>query len=138
MTQRILLAMVDIAHRDNAIALCKEAMAHCRSGDELHVAYVMPYGHFSYVEPFVSEESIKSAAARAHEELSGICVNAGVSSIEHVLRGGVGEQAILLADKIKADLILVNAHRPEVKLHTLGAYAAQIMRHASCSVLVKR
>ena len=138
MSQRTLLAMVDIAHRDNAVALCQEAVAQSNQGDALHVAYVMPYGHYSYVEPFVSEESIRSAAARAHEELSAICAEVGADATEHVLRGGVGEQTLLLAEKIKADLILVNAHRPDVRLHTLGSYATQIVRHATCSVLVKR
>ncbi len=138
MSNRTLLAMVDIAHRDNAIALSREAVLQQRAGDELHLAYVMPYGHYSYVEPFVSEDSIKAAAKRAHEELSAIAKDAGIDATEHVLRGNVGEQALLLAEKIGADLLLVNAHRPDVRHHTLGSYATQIIRHAKCSVLVNR
>ena len=138
MSNRTLLAMVDIAHRDNAIALCKETVLQQRPGDELHVAYVMPYGHFSYVEPFVSEDSVKAAAKRAHQELSEIAKDADIEAIEHVLRGSVGEQALLLVDKIGADLILLNAHRPGIRFHTLGSYATQIIRHAPCSTLVKR
>lgn len=138
MSKRTLLAMVDIAHRDNAVALCREAGLQQRSGDTVHVAYVMPYGHFSYVEPFVSEDSIKEAAERAHKELSAIVVDAQVDATEHVLRGSVGEQAMLLAKKVDADLLLINAHRPDVRLHTLGSYATQIVRHANCSVFVRR
>jgi nucleotide-binding universal stress UspA family protein len=138
MSARTLLTMVDIAHRENAIALCREADRQQRPGDTLHVAYVMPYGHFSYVEPFVSEESFKKAAERAHAELSAIVVEAQINATEHVLRGSVGEQAMLLAKKVSSDLLLINAHRPEVRLHTLGSYATQIVRHAACSVFVKR
>ncbi len=139
MTHRVLLAMIDIAHRDNAVALCRELSEQDRDGDTLHVAYVMPYGHYSYIEPFVSEDSIKAAAARAHDEVHAIVEETGLSFVtEHVLRGGVGEQALLLADEVKADMILVNAHRPKASAHVLGSYAAQIIRHAPCSVLVKR
>lgn len=138
MTARNLLAMVDIAHRDNGIALCREAGLQKRPGDTLHVAYVMPYGHYSYVEPFVSEDSIKQAAARAHKELSAIVVDAQIEATEHVLRGSVGEQAMLLAKEVGAGLLLINAHRPDVRLHTLGSYATQIVRHAGCSVFVRR
>lgn len=138
MSARTLLAMVDIAHRENAIGLCREAALNCKPGDILHVAYVMPYGHYSYVEPFVSEDGIKAAAARAHKELSEIAQEAKIDATEHVLRGSVGEQAILLAKKIGANLMLINAHRPDVFLHTLGSYATQIVRHAPCSVMVYR
>jgi len=138
MSSRVLLAMVDIAHRENAIALCKEGELMKRAGDTLHVAYVMPYGHYSYVEPFVSDDSIKAAAKRAHTELSQIVEASQIEAVEHVLRGSVGEQAMLLAKKTKADMLLINAHRPDVLMHTLGSYATQIVRHAPCSVLVKR
>ena len=138
MSGRNLLAMVDIAHRDNAIALCKEAGAQCRPGDTLHVAYVMPYGNYSYIEPYVSKESIKAAADRAHQVLAEICKEAGTKAEEHVLRGSIGEQALLLAGKLSAEMMLINAHRPDVKVHTLGSYATQIVRHSPCTVLVKK
>jgi universal stress protein F len=138
MSTRTLLAIVDIAHRDTAIALCREAGFIQHSGDILHVAYVMPYGHYSYVEPFVSEDSIKAAAKRAHTELNQIVMAAEIDAIEHVLRGSVGEQAMLLAKKLNTDMLLINAHRPDIQMHSLGSYATQIVRHAPCSVLVKR
>ena len=131
--------MIDIAHRNNALLLCREAKSQCNEGDELHIAYVMPYGYFSYIEPFVPEENIKAAAKRAHEELNSIIKDADIGSVkDHVLRGGVGEQALLLAEKIDASLMIVNAHRPDVEKHSLGSYATQIIRHAPCSVLVVR
>jgi len=138
MAPRTLLAMVDIAHRDNALALCHEAASHLRPDDTLHVAYVMPYAHFSYVEPYVSADSIKAAAARAHEELTTLCKDAGLTAKEHVLRGSVGEQALLLAKDLNPDMVLLNAHRPGIQMHTLGSHAAQIVRHAPCTVLVKK
>ena len=140
MNSRTLLVMLDIAHKGSAIALCEEARRYLQENDELHLAYVMPYGYFSYVEPYVSEENVKQAGIRAKDELNAIneaVFEAGTATL-HVLRGGIGEQALLLVNKIGCDLLLLNAHQPEVKLHTLGSYAAQIVRHAPCSVLVRR
>lgn len=99
----------------------------------------MPYGHFSYIEPFVPEENIKAAATRAHQELNSVVTEADLANATaHILRGGVGEQALLLAKKVDASLILIKAHRPDVEMHTLGSFATQIVRHAPCSVLIRR
>ncbi len=139
MTKRTLLAMVDIAHRENAVVLCRNAKEQCKPENELHIAYVMPYGYFSYIEPFVSDESIQAAAKRAHDDLNSVIAEAGiVNATPHVLRGGVGEQALLLQEKIDASMMLINAHRPGVEVHSLGAYATQIVRHASCTAMVVR
>lgn len=86
------LILVDIAHVDSAI----RALAHAKdvfSNADLHVAYVMPYGFYSYVEPFVSEESQKAAADRAKSELAALIAEADMTgeTTPHVLRGGIGE-----------------------------------------------
>lgn len=134
-----ILAMVDIAHRDNALRICRKAVSQCQQNDSLHVAYVMPYGYFSYIEPFVPEENIKAAAKRAHDELDSIIAEVNIDSANaHILRGGVAEQALLLAKEIDASLIVLNAHRPDVKMHSLGSYATQIVGNAECSVLIVR
>ena len=90
------LCLVDIAHKESSKAL----LQHCGAmfeGRDVHVAYVMPYGFYSYVEPFVSEESQKAAADRARTELVQLIEAAGVHSfIPHLLRGGIGERVRLL------------------------------------------
>lgn len=133
------LILVDIAHRGSAIALLKHAKVPFDRAD-LHVAYVMPYGFYSYVEPFVSEESQRAAAARAKAELAAILVKAGLQDVAkpHVLRGGIGEQSLRLADKLQADFIVLNAIHQGSTHTTLGTNAAQISRHARCSVCIMR
>jgi universal stress protein F len=138
MSQKTILILVDIAHQESAVELCHYAAALLPDSGELHLAYVLPYGNFSYVEPYVSADSLKASAKRAHDELGAIRHAVGIEANAHVLRGSIGEQALLLAKTISADLILLNAHRPGTQFHTLGSHAAQIMRHAECSVLVRR
>lgn len=138
MTQQTVLALADIAHPDSALPLLEQVAAR-HAGDDVHVAYVMPYGFYNYVEPYVSEDSQKAAAERARAALNGLVSKAGLEeAVPHVLRGGIGEQALLLADQIGAGLIILNAVRPGSHHTTLGTHAAQIGRHAKCSVLLRR
>ena len=69
---------------------------------------------------------------------SDLIAEAGLGATPHVLRGGIGEQALLLAEALKARLMIVNATRQDSAHTTLGTHAAQIARHAPCSVLLVR
>ena len=42
------------------------------------------------------------------------------------------------AKKVRADLIVMAAHRPEFRDYLLGPNAYRVVRHAECSVLVVR
>jgi nucleotide-binding universal stress UspA family protein len=42
------------------------------------------------------------------------------------------------AREADVDLIIVGAHRPEMKDYLLGTNAGRVVRHASCAVLVAR
>ncbi|WP_424971697.1 universal stress protein [Dinoroseobacter sp. S76] len=137
MAPKTVLVLVDIAHRDSGEAVLRYAAATFPEST-LHVAYVMPYGFYSYVEPFVSDDSQKAANARAKAELAELVAASGATAVPHVLRGGIGEQSLLEAKALKADLIVLNAARPGSTLSTLGTHAAQIARHAEASVLLHR
>ena len=100
----------------------------------------MPYGFYSYVEPFVSAESQKAAADRAKSELAALIARADMTgeTTPHVLRGGIGEQCLRLAEKLGASAVVLNAARIGSTHVTLGTHAAQIARHATCSVHLVR
>ena len=137
MAPKTVLVLVDVAHRDGAVDVLRYA-AGAFPSSELHVAYVMPYGFYSYVEPYVSDKSQQAANDRAKEELAVVISSADVQATPHVLRGGIGEQALLEAKEIEADLIVLNAVRAGSSLSTLGTHAAQIARHSEVSVLLHR
>ena len=137
MAPKSVLVLVDVAHRDGAVDVLRYA-ADTFPSAKLHVAYVMPYGFYSYVEPYVSDKSQQAANDRAKEELAVVISSADVQATPHVLRGGIGEQALLEAKEIEADLIVLNAVRAGSSLSTLGTHAAQIARHSEVSVLLHR
>lgn len=133
-----ILCLVDIAHADSAVSLLDYAAA-LAMDREIHVAYVMPYGFYSYVEPYVSEESQKAAADRAHSELDALLDRLpSLTATPHVLRGGIGDQAIGLAQRLGVSAIFLNAVRADSNHGTLGTHAAQIARHAPCTVHLVR
>ncbi|MEL7343760.1 MAG: universal stress protein [Pseudomonadota bacterium] len=55
-----------------------------------------------------------------------------------VLKGSPARTIQAYADEIKADLIVVASHRPEMSDILLGSTAAWLMRHSQCAVHVLR
>jgi nucleotide-binding universal stress UspA family protein len=63
----------------------------------------------------------------------------GLHLFVHTRIGKVGEEILNLAREVEADLIIVGTHgRHGVKRAVLGSVSEQIMRNASCPVLVMR
>lgn len=56
----------------------------------------------------------------------------------HVVEGSPKDEILKLADVIKADLIIIASHRPDISTYLLGSNAAAVVRHAKCPVLVVR
>ena len=59
--------------------------------------------------------------------------------MQHIVKtGNVYESIIVAAKKIDCDLIIMSAHRPDLKDYLLGPNAARVVRHSDRSVLVVR
>jgi nucleotide-binding universal stress UspA family protein len=52
--------------------------------------------------------------------------------------GKVYAEILRVAREVRADLIVLSAHRPEFPEYLLGTNAARVLRHSECSVLVVR
>ncbi|QPQ54955.1 universal stress protein [Allosphingosinicella flava] len=52
--------------------------------------------------------------------------------------GNIWRSIIGDARELGADLIVMSAHRPEMKDYLIGAHAAGVVRHADCSVFIVR
>ena len=59
--------------------------------------------------------------------------------VQHIVaKGPVYECIIKTANQIDADLIVMSAHRPELRDYLLGPNSAKVVRHSNRSVLVVR
>jgi len=77
----------------------------------------------------------------ARKELAKLCAGGvpdGVTVKPRVAYGTIYEQIISVAESIKANLIVMAAHRPAFKDYLLGPNAAPVVRHSNRSVLAVR
>lgn len=78
---------------------------------------------------FDARARLEGIATGAHPEL-----DCDVEIAAGTIAGGVLE----IAERIKADLILLVSHRPALRDHLIAANAIRIARRAPCSVLIAR
>jgi len=108
---------------------------------KLHVMTVIPQFGMSIVGQFfpsnMEDQLIKGATDALHK-----FTEENIPSdilVRHVItQGTVYESIIDTADRVEADLIIMAAHRPELKDYLLGPNAARVVRHSTRSVLVVR
>lgn len=57
---------------------------------------------------------------------------------QHVVVGSAKDEILRFSDEIKADLIVMSAHKPDASTYLLGSTTATVVRHATTSVMVVR
>jgi nucleotide-binding universal stress UspA family protein len=107
-------------------------------GCALHVASVIPTVGMAIVGSYMDDDFEKRSRAAVEAQLAEAVSLAGIDAKQHVLTGTVYDGVIGLADQIKADLIIMGAHQPELRDYLLGSNAARVVRHSKQSVLVIR
>lgn len=78
---------------------------------------------------------------RVERELRGIVESLVPADLQPALEighGSIAREVVRIARDTQVDLIVLAAHRPEIKDYLLGTHAAAIVRHAPCSVFVVR
>lgn len=107
----------------------------------LHVMTVVSSYGMSIIQQYFPMGSIEEVVTKANAHLHEFVKQHIPAHIEvqHIIaKGAVYECIIDTAEKIDADLIVMSAHRPELKDYLLGPNAAKVVRHSPRSVLVVR
>lgn len=137
-----ILIAVDLDPDDPGLRLTETAVELAKAmGATLHVMTVVPDFGMSIVGGYFpdgyEEEAIEESRKRLHA-FTAEKVPAGVP-VQHIVgHGGIYREILRAAAEIGADLIVVGSHKPELSDYLIGPNAAQVMRHATCSVLVVR
>ncbi|CUH41623.1 MULTISPECIES: universal stress protein [Ruegeria] len=143
MTNAVLCA-VDISNGDlDTHVLKKAAKLADQEGAQLDVVTVLPDFGESWVSGFFESDFHDKALEEAHTKLAEMCVSTlGADrneKIRHVVATGTAYQEILkTADSAGSDLIVIGAHKPDLKDYLLGPNAARVVRHSDVSVYVVR
>ncbi len=111
-------------------------------GATLHLVTVVPdLGAHTAVAQFFPDDYEDRVLAQMRDELHAFSkanVPEGVK-VQHIIsHGSIYKEILDAAEKVKADLIVMAAYRPELEDYLLGPNAARVVRHASCSVMVVR
>ncbi len=143
MTSSVLCA-VDISNGDlDTHVLTKAAALADAEGAGLDVVTVLPDFGESWVSGFFESDFHQKAVEEAHQKLEALCVSTlGAdrnAKIRHVIATGSAYQEILkTAESAGSDLIVIGAHKPDLKDYLLGPNAARVVRHSTVSVYVVR
>ena len=113
------------------------------TGARLHVLTIVPDGmiRMTVVAQIIPEDYKSKLLDDASQRLATLIkehAKDGVKVEQVVRAGSIYKEALAFARDIAADLIVVGAHKPELKDYLLGPNAGHIVRHASCSVWVVR
>lgn len=137
-----ILLTVDLEHPEAqkkslpiAIELCQQHAA------KLHILTVIPSFGMSIVAqqfPKDFEKKVSKAAMKQLKDFGKDNLPAELKAQHIVGHGNIYESILNVAKQIRADLIVVQARRPELRKFLLGPNAARVVRHANCSVLVVR
>lgn len=137
-----ILLTVDLEHDSSWRRALPIALAQAKTfGSRLHVLTVVPDYGLSMVGQYFPanyETKLKEETTKRLHDFVRDHVPEDVA-VQHCVGGGQIYDSILdFAERLKVDLIVMAAHRPELRDYLLGPNAARVVRHAKCSVLVVR
>ena len=121
------------------IAVVRDMQKHF--GAKLSIITVLPdYGASIVAQYFskVTEEALKKDAHKALKAFAREHFEKPDEVNLIVAQGGIYEHIIEAARNVKADVIVMTAHRPGLQDYLLGPNAAKVVRHSEISVLVIR
>lgn len=110
-------------------------------GARLHLMTVIPDYGMAIVGQFFPQDYEAQALEIAREALHKFAEDhlpKDVAAQHIICHGTVYEEIIKEAKAIGADLVIMTAHRPELRDYLLGPNAARVVRHAPISVMVIR
>ncbi|MCC5979583.1 MAG: universal stress protein [Salinarimonas sp.] len=141
MYKDILLA-VDLGHPEDEERAVQTVVEYARAfKSRVHIITVVPDFGMSIVGSFFPKDYEEGALEEASKQLHAYAQDRIPAEIQrrHIVGHGVIYKEILrYADIVKADLIVMSAHRRGLEDYLLGPNAARVVRHAQCAVLVVR
>lgn len=124
---------------ERAVAVASELCA--TFGAKLNVLAVVPGYGMSIVSQYFPEDFEEKAKATAAQQVADFIkstIPPGIETTAVVATGTVYEEILQVAQDGGCDLIVMAAHRPDLRDYLLGPNASRVVRHGRCSVLVVR
>lgn len=137
-----ILFPIDISHDGSWNASLPVVIEYAQAFDAtIHILTVVSDYGMSIVQQYFPKGSVEKVVGETNKLLHEFVSNNFPKDIkvQHIVgKGAVYECIIKTAEQVDADLIVMSAHRPELKDYLLGPNAAKVVRHSNKSVLVVR
>ncbi len=140
---KTILCAVDITHpEDREVLQTADKLARLDNA-QLDVITVVPNFGVTLVSSYFDENFQDQIVNETQEKLTDIVGSVlgeeRNKEIRHVVAtGSIYEEILELAKRTNADLIVIGAHKPQLREFLLGPNAARVVRHSKCSVYVVR
>ncbi|WP_306145428.1 universal stress protein [Roseibium sp. MMSF_3412] len=143
MSIKSVLCAVDISHEDDVQVLETGDKLARLDGAQLDVITVVPnYGVTlvnSYFDDNFQGELVTKTKSALNDMVSRVLGDERNKSIRHIVAAGsIYEEILEAAKQAGSDLIVIGAHKPDLKEFLLGPNAARVARHSQCSVYIVR
>lgn len=141
---KTILCAVDVNRPEEERKVLETAGALARqNGAQLDVIAVVPDFGSTLVAAYFEEHHVTSARDTAGAKLADMVgevlgAEANAATRHLVAMGSVYEEILNAARLGGSDLIVMGAHRPDLKDFLLGPNVSHVVRHAECSVYVVR
>lgn len=139
-----ILCAVDISHGSDDVDVLKTAARLAEMDDaQLDIITILPDFGMSVVSGYFEEGYHEKVLAKAKTDLDEFVESALTveqnAKVRHVISfGKTYEEILKTAKAANTSLIVVGAHKADLKDFLLGPNAARVVRHATCSVYVVR
>lgn len=138
----IVLCAVDLGQSDKSENVLQEASKLANLHDaHLSVITVVPDFGTSLVGSFFDKDTLENALQKANDDLHSFVKETlpKAGDVQHIVGLGTAyEEVLKAAKKIKADIVVIGASKPDLADKILGPNAARVARHASASVYIVR
>ena len=132
-----IIVPVDISVLEKGMDMLNKAGQLLDEGGEIvmmNVVEEMP----SYLAIDVPVDLMESAVQDAEDKLKTLRDRAKIDATIELRTGPPAREILAAAKEHHADLIIVASHRPDLSNYLIGSTADRVVRHAACSVLVRR
>ncbi|WP_299471873.1 universal stress protein [uncultured Roseibium sp.] len=143
MTVKSVLCAVDVSHEDDIRVLETGDKIARLDGAQLDVITVVPNYGVTLVNSYFDENFQGEMVSKTKEALtdlvSKVLGEERNKDVRHVVAAGsIYEEILQAAKQAGSDLIVIGAHKPDLKEFLLGPNAARVARHSECSVYIVR
>lgn len=137
---RSILVPIDVAHPSSWVRAIPEALELAEKGQATVTVMTVIREMRAMFEGVHLTFQLEKMMADARQALAKVVVDhcERRDVVQRVHIGSISAEILAAAEEVKADLIVMASHRPEMLDYLIGPNAAYVAQHAPCSVLVVR